>query len=60
MDWTYLSPAPLIQPGERTGGYRVAIDSPAGESISAADYAIAMLDEIDRPAHRRQRFTVAS
>ena len=60
VDWTYLSPAPLIQPGERTGGYRVALDSPAGESISAADYAIAMLDEIDRPAHRRQRFTVAS
>ncbi len=60
VDWTYLSPAPLIQPGERTGGYRVALDSPAGESISAADYAIALLDEIDQPAHRRQRFTVAS
>ncbi|MGH3409599.1 MAG: hypothetical protein ACRDRJ_44955 [Streptosporangiaceae bacterium] len=60
MDWTYLSPAPVIQPGERTGGYRVGLDSPAGESISAADYAIALLDEIDQPAHRRQRFTVAS
>jgi uncharacterized protein len=59
-DWTYLSPAPVIQPGERTGGYRTGIDSPAGESISAADYAIAMLDEIDQPAHRGQRFTVAS
>ena len=60
VDWTYLSPAPVIQPGQRTGGYRVGIDSPAGESISAADYAIAMLDEIDQPAHRRLRFTVAS
>lgn len=60
VDWTYLSPAPVIQPGERTGGYRVALDSPAGSSISAADYAIAMLDEIDQPVHRRQRFTVAS
>ena len=60
VDWTYLSPAPLIQPGERTGGYRVGIDSPAGESISAADYAIALVDEIDQPAHRRRRFTVAS
>jgi uncharacterized protein len=60
VDWTYLSPAPVIQPGERTGGYRVGTDSPAGESTSAADYAIAMLDEIERPAHRGRRFTVAS
>jgi uncharacterized protein len=60
VDWTYLSPAPVIQPGERTGAYRVDLDSPAGESISSADYAIALVDEIDQPAHRRRRFTVAS
>jgi putative NADH-flavin reductase len=60
VDWTYISPAPLIQPGERTGDYRLAADSPAGESISAEDYAVALLDEIERPAHRRRRFTVAS
>jgi putative NADH-flavin reductase len=59
-DWTYLSPAPVIQPGERTGSYRIAADSPAGDSISAEDYAIALLDEIDRPAHHHRRFTVAS
>lgn len=59
-DWTFLSPAPVIQPGERTGSYKVAADSPAGESISAEDYAVALLDEIERPAHRRRRFTVAS
>ena len=59
-DWTYLSPAPLIQPGERTGTYTTGTDSPAGESISAQDYAVALLDEIDAPVHRRQRFTVAS
>ena len=58
-DWTYLSPAPGIQPGERTGTYRTGTDSPAGESISAEDYAIALVDEIDHPAHRRRRFTVA-
>jgi putative NADH-flavin reductase len=58
-DWTFLSPAPLIQPGERTGTYQIAADSPAGESISAEDYAVALLDEIDKPAHRRRRFTVA-
>jgi putative NADH-flavin reductase len=59
VDWTYLSPAPLIQPGERTGAYKTGTESPAGESISAEDYAIALIDEIDRPAYRRQRFTVA-
>ena len=58
-DWTYLSPAPLIQPGERTGAYRTGIDSPAGDSISAEDYAVALLDEIEKPAHRGGRFTVA-
>ena len=59
-DWTFLSPAPVIAPGERTGTYKIAADSPAGESISAEDYAVALLDEIERPAHRRRRFTVAS
>jgi putative NADH-flavin reductase len=60
VDWTYLSPAPLILPGERTGAYQLATDSPAGESVSAEDYAVALLDEIEKPAHRRRRFTVAS
>ncbi len=59
-DWTYLAPAPVIAPGERTGTYQTAADSPAGESISAEDYAVALLDEIEKPAHRRQRFTVAN
>jgi uncharacterized protein len=59
-DWTSFSPAPFIQPGERTGSYRIAADSPAGDSISAEDYAVALLDEIERPAYRRARFTAAS
>lgn len=59
VDWTYLSPAPVIQPGERTGAYKTGAESPAGESISAEDYAVALVDEIDHPTHRRQRFTVA-
>jgi uncharacterized protein len=59
-DWTFISPAPVITPGQRTGTYKTGGDSPAGESISAEDYAVALLDEIDKPAHRRQRFTVAS
>jgi uncharacterized protein len=60
VDWTFISPAPVIQPGQRTGVYKVGTDSPAGESISAEDYAVALIDEIDKPAHRRQRFTVAN
>jgi putative NADH-flavin reductase len=59
VDWTFFSPAPVIAPGERTGVYKVGADSPAGESISAEDFAVALLDEIEKPAHRRQRFTVA-
>ncbi|MBT2586963.1 NAD(P)-dependent oxidoreductase [Arthrobacter sp. ISL-95] len=60
LDWTVLAPAPVIQPGERTGEYTVAKDSPAGSSISTQDYAVAMLDEIESPAHRRARFTAAN
>lgn len=60
IDWTYLSPAPVIAPGERTGEYVTADESPAGEQISAEDYAVALVDEIERPAHRRARFTVAN
>jgi putative NADH-flavin reductase len=60
LDWTFLSPAPVIAPGDRTGSYHVALDSPAGDSISAEDYAVAVVDELEQPQHRRQRFTVAS
>ena len=59
-DWTYFSPAPVIQPGERTGAYRTAGDSPAGDTISAEDYAMALLHEIEQPAYRRKRFTAAN
>jgi uncharacterized protein len=60
VNWTYLSPAPEIAPGERTGRYLVGDDSPAGGSVSAEDYAVALVDEIERPVHERRRFTVAS
>ncbi|HSV80375.1 MAG TPA: NAD(P)-dependent oxidoreductase [Ramlibacter sp.] len=64
LDWTMLSPAALIQPGERTGQFRLGKDDllqdAQGQSrISLEDYAIAMLDELETPAHRQQRFTVA-
>ena len=59
-EWSYLSPAPVIAPGERTGQYVVADDVPAGDTISAEDYAVALVDEIERPAHTGRRFTVAN
>lgn len=59
VDWTYLSPAPVIQPGERTGSYVLGTDSPVGDAISIEDYAVALVDEIESRAHVRARFTVA-
>ena len=62
IDWTFLSPSALFIPGERTGKFRLGRDqllsNENGSSISFADYAIAMADEIEKPAHPRQRFTV--
>lgn len=59
-EWTFLSPAPVIAPGERTGSYRTGDDSPVGEFISFADFAIAVVDEVEQPSHRRRRWTVAT
>ncbi len=64
LDWTCISPAALIAPGERTGHYRVGFDQllvdDRGESqISAEDFAVAVVDEIEHPRHVRQRITVA-
>lgn len=63
LDWTLLSPSAEIAPGERTGRFRLGTDQllsdAAGVSrISVQDYAVAMLDELERPAHSRRRFTV--
>lgn len=60
LDWTFVSPAPVIAPGERTGSYTTSLDTPAGDFISAEDYAVVLVDEIEQPQHRRQRFTAAS
>jgi uncharacterized protein len=62
LDWTFLSPSALFVPGERTGKFRLGGDqllaNEKGSSISFEDYAIAMADEIEKPAHSRMRFTV--
>lgn len=63
VDWTYFAPAGFFEPGERTGKFRLGknelISNDKGESrISMEDYAIALVDEIEKPAHRRQRFSI--
>jgi putative NADH-flavin reductase len=60
VDWTYLSPAPVFPAGEATGSYVAGTESPVGSTISGEDFAKAVLDELERPAHRRTRFTVAA
>lgn len=67
VDWFFVSPAATFgsfNPGERTGTFRVGgdvllTDEAGNSSISGADLAIAFADEIEQPAHHKQRFTVA-
>jgi len=63
LDWTFFSPANMIAPGERTGNFRLGTDqlitNEKGESrISAEDYAVALIDELEKPQFVRRRFTV--
>ena len=63
IDWTSLSPAAYFDPGERTGRFRLGTDNlivsdDGNSSISMEDYAIAMVDEITVPRHRRQRLSI--
>jgi putative NADH-flavin reductase len=63
LNWTFLSPSALFVPGERTGRFRLGTDQlltgEDGKSwISFEDFAVALADEIERPAHIRRRFTV--
>jgi len=64
LAWTFLSPAVEIGPGARTGQYRTTLDSvlsdTAGKSfISFEDFAVAVLDELEKPEHVGRRFGVA-
>ena len=63
LDWSFLSPSADLFPGQRTGKFRLGTDQlladAKGESrISVGDYAMAMIDEVEKPKHIRQRFTV--
>lgn len=62
--WTMLSPAAQIKQGARTGRFRLGgnqllIDEAGNSHISLQDYAVAMIDELEQPAHSRRRFSVA-
>ncbi|WP_326692997.1 MULTISPECIES: NAD(P)H-binding protein [unclassified Streptomyces] len=63
-DWAYLSPPALLEPGTRTGRYRLGgdellLDAEGRSAISMEDLAVALVDEAERPEHHRARFTVA-
>ena len=63
LDWVFFSPAANLVPGERTRKFRLGKDdlirSVSGESrISVEDYAVAMIDELEKEMHHRERFTI--
>ena len=63
LDWSYLAPSADLSPGQRTGKFRLGTDQllkdTNGQSrISVEDYAMAMINEVEKPAHIHQRFTV--
>ena len=64
VDWAYLSPPAVMEPGERTGNYRLGadqllVDSEGNSRISVEDLAVVLLDETERPSHHQARFTAA-
>lgn len=63
LNWTMLSPSAMIAPGQRSarfrlGGDQLLTDAKGESRISVEDFAMAMIDELENPAHARQRFTV--
>jgi len=63
LDWTYISPAAYIEPGQRTGIFKTGkdkliTDEQGNSRISMEDFAVAILDELEKPTHIRERFTV--
>ncbi|EOA51741.1 NAD(P)-dependent oxidoreductase [Bacteroides salyersiae] len=63
IDWVFFSPAADMVPGVRTGRYRLGkddmvVDVAGNSHISVQDYAAAMIDEFEKPAHHQERFTI--
>ena len=64
LEWTYVSPAAIIEPGQRTGAFRLGedrllVDAAGNSKISMEDFAVALCDELEKREHLRRRFTVA-
>jgi len=60
LTWTFLSPAPEFTDKPRTGSYVEGTDQPTGSEISVADFAVALVDEAEKDAHRGHRWTIAN
>ena len=63
LDWSFLSPSADLFPGQRTGKFRLGTDQLLADAqgksrISVEDYAMAMIDEVEKPNHIHRRFTV--
>lgn len=63
IDWIFFSPAGNLEPGDATGVYRLGkdnliVDSEGKSHITVGDYAKAMVDELETPAHHQERFTI--
>lgn len=63
INWTYFSSPMMIEPGERTGKFRLGgddliVDEQGNSRVSFEDYAVALVDELEKPAHERSRFTI--
>lgn len=63
IDWVFFSPAGSLTHGKRTGKFRLGkddliVDDKGNSSISVEDYAVAMIDELEKPQHHYERFTI--
>ncbi len=64
VDWAYLCPPPMLEPGERTGKFRLGgdeliLDADGNSTISIEDLSVVLLDEAERPQHHQTMFTAA-
>lgn len=63
LDWVFFSPAGLLEDGKRTGTFRLGkddliVDKEGQSHISVQDYAMAMVDEMEKEVHHKERFTI--
>ena len=64
IDWVFFSPAGVLDgEGKKTGNYRLGkddliVDAEGNSHISVQDYADALVNELEKPAHHKERFTI--